>query len=192
MLEKSNSATLQFSNTSTNTIMKLARREKYFVSAAAVFVAVFLLFQFLIVPFFENRRRVQRGVRAKEEGLKEIVGLSSEYHRYQKGSKDIKQILARRKKGFTLFSFLEEAAGDAEVKAHIKYMKPSISATPGTYKESLVEMKLEAITLQQLIGYLSKIESPDNVVSIKRISINENKKKSGYLDAVLQVLTFRS
>jgi hypothetical protein len=71
-------------------------------------------------------------------------------------------------------------------------MKPSISATPGTYKESLVEMKLEAITLQQLIGYLSKIESPDNVVSIKRIRIEENKKKSGYLDAILHVLTFRS
>ena len=53
-------------------------------------------------------------------------------------------------------------------------------------------MKLEAITLQQLIGYLSKIESPGNVVSIKRISISENKKKSGYLDAILQVLTFRS
>jgi len=171
--------------------MKLARREKYFVSAAALFVAIFFLFQFLIVPFFENRGRVQRGVRAKEEGLKEMVRLSFEYQRYQKSAQDMKQILARRKKGFTLFSFLEEAAGDAEVKAHIKSMKPSVSATPGPYKESLVEMKLEAITLQQLIGYLSKIESPGNVVSIKRISISENKKESGYLDAILQVLTFQ-
>ncbi len=172
--------------------MKLARREKYFVSAAALFVAIFFLFQFLVVPFFEKRRRVQRGVWAKEEGLKEIAGLSSEYQRYQKGSKNIEQILARRKKGFTLFSFLEEAAGDANVKAHIKYMKPSISASPGAYKESLVEMKLEGITLQQLVGYLSRIESPGNVVSIKRISISENKRESGYLDAILQVLTFRS
>ena len=172
--------------------MKLARRERYFVSGAALFLAVFFLVQFLIIPFFENRRRVQRGVKAKEEGLREVVGLSSEYERYQKGSQDMRQILARRKKGFTLFSFLEEAAGDAEVKAHITYMKPSISATPGPYKESLVEMKLEAITLEQLIDYLYKIESPDNVVSIKRISISENKKKSGYLDAILQVLTFRS
>lgn len=172
--------------------MKLARREKYFVSAAALLVAIFFLFQFLVFPFFESKRRVQRGVKAKEEGLKEMVGLSSEYHRYQRGSKTIEQILARRKKGFTLFSFLEGAAGDAHVKAHIKYMKPSISESPGPYKESMVEMKLEAITLQQLIGYLSRIESPDNVVSIKRISISENKKKPEYLDAILQVLTFRS
>jgi general secretion pathway protein M len=171
--------------------MKLARRERYFVSAAGLFIAVFSLFQFLIFPFFETRTRVQKGVRAKEDGLKEIVRLRSEYQRYQKGSQDMKQVLARRKKGFTLFSFLEKAAGDAEVKAHIKYMKPSVSTSPGPYKESLVELKLEAITLQQLVGYLYRIESPDNVVSIKRISIKENTKEPGYLDAILQVLTFQ-
>ena len=171
--------------------MKLARREKHFVSVAVLFIAIFLLFQFLIFPFFETRGRVQRGVKAKEDGLKEILRLSSEYQRYRGGSQGIKQILARRNKGFTLFSFLEKAAGDAEVKAHIKYMKPSTSIGHGLYKESLVEMKLEEVTLQQLIGYLYRIESPDNVVSIKRISIKETKKRSDYLDAILQVLTFQ-
>lgn len=171
--------------------MKLAKREKYLVSAATLFVAAFFLFQFLILPFFESRRKLQRGVRAKEDGLQEIKRLSSEYYRYQKGSQRIKETLARRKKGFTLFSFLEKSAGDAGIKAHIKYMKPSISAGPGPYKESLVEMKLEAITLKQLIDYLHRIESPDDVVSIKRASIRENKRESGYLDAILQVLTFQ-
>jgi general secretion pathway protein M len=171
--------------------MKLARREKYFVSAAALSIAIFLLFQFLIFPFFDARKRFQRGVRAKEDALKEILRLSSEYNRYQKGSQGIKQILARRKKGFTLFSFLDKSAGNAGVKANIKYMKPSTSTGLGPYKESLVEMKLEAITLQQLIGYLYRIESPVNVVSIKRISIKENKRKSGHIDAILQILTFQ-
>jgi len=45
--------------------------------------------------------------------------------------------------------------------------------------------------LQQLIGYLYRIESPDDAVSIKRISIDENKRESGSLDAILQVLTFQ-
>lgn len=171
--------------------MKLARREKYFVSVAVFFIVILVLFHKGIFPFFESRARIERGVRAKEDALKEIVRLSSEYQRYRKGSQDIKQILARRKKGFTLFSFLEKAAGDAGVKPYIKYMKPSTSPGPGSYKESLVEMKLEAITLSQLLGYLYGIESPDNVVSIKRISIKEDKKRSGYLDAILQVLTFQ-
>ena len=171
--------------------MKLAKREKFFVLSGAFFLVIFFIFQFLIFPFFEKRERIQRCVMVKEEGLQEIIMLSAEYQAYRRGSQGVQQILVRRKKGFTLFSFLEEAAGDADVKAHIKYMKPSISTGPGPYKESLVEIKLEAITLQQLIGYLYRVESPDNVVGIKRISIRENKKRSGFLDAILQVLTFQ-
>jgi len=69
-------------------------------------------------------------------------------------------------------------------------MKPSTSAGPEPYKESLVEIKLELVTLKQLIDYLYRIESTENVVIVKRFSANENKKKDGYLDAILQVLTF--
>jgi len=170
--------------------MKLARREKYFISVA-VFIGIFCLFQFLIFPFFETRRRVQRGVSTKEDGLQEIVRLSSEYNRYRRSSQGIKEVLVRRRKGFTLFSFLENKAGDAGIKTYIKYMKPSVSTGVGPYKESLVEMKLEDITLHQLINYLYRIESSDDVVSVKRISIKENKKKSGLLDAILQILTFK-
>jgi len=171
--------------------MKLAKREKRLISVAACCVAIFLVFQFLIFPFFENRRRIQRGLKVKEKGLEEIVKLRGEYQAYQKGTQGIQQTIAGRHKGFTLFSFLEKAAGEAEVKAHIKSMKPSISSGTGPYKESMVEMKLEAITLQQLVGYLYRIESPDDIVNIKRISISQNKKAEGYLDAILQVVTFQ-
>ena len=52
-------------------------------------------------------------------------------------------------------------------------------------------MKLEGVTLKQLVGYLYHIESPEDAISIKRLSIKENKKKSGYVDVVLKVLTLQ-
>jgi general secretion pathway protein M len=52
-------------------------------------------------------------------------------------------------------------------------------------------MRLDAITLQQLVGYLYRVESPDKLVILKRISIQENKRQAGYLDAILQVMTFQ-
>jgi len=170
--------------------MKLAKREKYFISIAAVAISIFLLFEFLIFPFLEKRERIQGGLKAKEERMREIVMLGAEYQAIKKSSQVMDQLLARRKKGFTLFSFLDRAAGEAEVKDHIKYMKPSTSKGKGPYKESIIEMKLNAITLNQLVGYLYRIESPENVIKIKRVSITENKKESGYIDAVLRVLTF--
>jgi general secretion pathway protein M len=171
--------------------MKLARREKYFVTGAAVFIGAFLFLQLLVFPLSDRMKRLKRGVEVKENAVTEIKRLSSEYQEYRRGSQGLRQALDSRKGDFTLFSFLETAAGDAGVKSYIKYMKPSTASGPGPYKESLVEMKLESISLSQLVDYLHKIEEPENLVKVKRISIKETKGKSGYLDTILQVMTFQ-
>ncbi len=171
--------------------MNLSKREKYFVSTALCAVVVFCLLQFIIIPFFEKRTRIETACRAKEKVFEEISVLSAEYQAYEKRSLDIRGTIERRKKGFTLFSFLEKTAGDTAVKDHIKYMKPSELQSTGTYKETMVEIKLEGITLKQLVDYLYRVEFSGNAICLKRISIKENKKESGYIDAVLQVVTFR-
>ncbi|MCP4682625.1 MAG: hypothetical protein GY864_09855 [Desulfobacterales bacterium] len=170
--------------------MKLAKREKYFVTIGACAIAVFFLFQFLIFPFFEKKERIRKGIITKELALKEIVILNADYNALKRGPQRIRNILAGRQTGFTLFSFLERAGNEAGIKDHIKYLKPSVSQGTG-YKESLVEMKLEGITLQQLVKYLYLVESPGEVIFIKRLSVKENKKLDGYLDAVLQAFTFQ-
>jgi general secretion pathway protein M len=169
--------------------MKLAKREKYFIGIGGTALVIFFLMQLVVFPLLDNRKRLQRSVEVKEAGLRDMLRMQAEYQDYQGGSQGIEKFLANRKRGFTLFSFLEQAAGAAEVKDNIKYMKPSASKGSGPYKESMVEIKLETITMKQLVGYLHRIESPKNVTSIKRISIKGNKKEPGYLDVVLQVLT---
>ncbi len=170
--------------------MQLAKREKYLISLAAVVIIMALVVQLAIMPFVDRRERYDDNLAVLQKNLQEMVGLRQEYLELQQGSDILGQRLARRTKSFTLFSFLEKAAGEAGVKENIKYMKPSASTGKGLFKESLVEMKLERITLGQMVGYLQLIESPDMLVSIKRISIQSNKKETQYLDAILQVLTF--
>ena len=131
-------------------MITLAKRERYIVIGAACFIGVFLLFELLISPFFENRARMQSGVKAKEVGLRETIELSAEYEAYKGDSQDIEQALARRKRGFALISFLDGAADEAGIKKHVKSMDPSTSKGTGLFKESTVEMKLEAVTLDQL------------------------------------------
>ena len=173
-------------------MMKLGRREKILVSLATFCIAVFVLFQFIIFPFFDRREVIGRGIDAKRDGLKEIVKLRSEYESYKRGAEGIQKYLRSRMKSFTLFSYLEQAAGKAGVKDHIKYMKPSASRSNDRFKESMVEMRLDKISLKQLVDYLYLIESPENVVSIKKISIKDSKSAPGYLDTVMQVLTIEN
>ena len=170
--------------------MKLAKREKYLILSAGCLITAFILFQLLIFPYFDNRERLKRGITAKEEGLRQIIALQVEYQTLKRNSLKIEDMLSKREKGFTLFSFLERAANEAKVKDHIKYMKPSTGKLTGSFKESMVEMKLETITMRQLVDTLFRIETSGGLIVIKRISIIGNKKKAGYLDAVFQVLTF--
>ena len=149
-----------------------------------------LLLQLLVMPFWEEKERFRNNVAAKQNSIQQMAVLRQEYLMLQQDTDSLAQRLQDRPKNFTLFSFLEKAAGDAGVKDNIKSMKPSASTGKGPFKESLVEMKLERITLGQMVGYLKLIESPENLVSIKRISIQSNKKETQFLDAVLQVLTF--
>ena len=172
-------------------LKKLNRREKYIIYGAGGILGLLIIVQFVITPFVENKNQMQRSLQTKKSELAEMRRLQAE-HQILKAKLQLSQTsIGKREKGFTLFSFLEKAAGEAVLKGHIKYMKPSSSQSTGPYKESMVEMKLEGITLNQLVGYLYRIESLENIISIKRISIQENKKESGYLDTILQVLTFQ-
>ena len=69
-------------------------------------------------------------------------------------------------------------------------MKPTKTVQKNSpYKISRVEMKLEAITLEQLTNYLYGVETSNNMVDIKKISISKKDKTQGLLTAVLQVET---
>ena len=70
-------------------------------------------------------------------------------------------------------------------------MKPSDSKGPGDYRESTVEIKLESITIDQLTDYLYRIEAPEELIFIKRISISDNKREEGYLDSIISVFTYK-
>ena len=170
--------------------MQLAKREKYLVILAVIVIVFGGVVQFVVTPFLEKKELYDKNVTTKQNNLQEMVALRAEYLLLEQDSDILTQRLARRPKNFTLFSFLEKAAGNAGVKENIKSMKPSASAGKGPFKESLVEMKLERITLGQMVDYLKLIESPEYLVNIKRLSIQSNKKETQFLDVVLQVLTF--
>ncbi len=169
--------------------MKLARREKYLVGFLGCIFILIMIVEFAVNPFLDKKRRLENGAKTKEITLEQMKAMSAECTALKRSSEALKRIISKRKQGLTLFAFLEKEANQAEIKGHIEYMKPSVSPGTGIYKESTVEMKLSGVTLKQLVKYLYRIESPQEVISVKRISIKEDTKEPGYLDVILQVLT---
>jgi general secretion pathway protein M len=119
--------------------------------------------------------------------------LKADYDGLKSTAKQSEARFARRDKGFTLFSFLDQLAGQARVKERVSYMRPTKTEQKNsTLKLSRVEMKLEAVTLEQLATFLYGVESSKNMVSVSKLSITRRDQKEGLLDAILQVETLEA
>lgn len=169
---------------------RMARREQIMVGSLIAAVAVLLFYALVFSPLLESRQRLQKSVLKKQMELQEIHALQKEYQSLQHQSGDIQQRLIQRPDNFTLFSFIEQQATLAGIKQQINYIKPSNVESDGPLIESRVDMKLQQITLENLVTFLKGVESPKNVVSISRISIQEHGKGEGHLNAVIQIVTF--
>ncbi len=172
---------------------KLSRREKIIVAAGGGALALFGLIQLLIVPIFEHRAQLRRSVQAKAAILAHMHQLQSEAEEIRSRSQAAEGRFRQREKGFTLFSFLDQLAGQNRVKERVSYMRPTkIEQKNSPFTLSRVEMKLEGVTLEQLASYIHGVESSRNMASVTKLSITRRDQKEGLLDAILQVDTLET
>ena len=166
------------------------KRERYAIMLAVGVIGIFLIVTFIVEPFFSRTDQLKKSLQDKAVVLEQMRQLQSEYGTLTQKAEVSKALFNRRQKGFKLFSFLDQLAGEAGIKDNISYMKPSTKVQKNSpYKISRVEMKLDAITLKQLTNYLYGVETSKNMVEVNRISISKKDKKQGLLTAVLQVET---
>ncbi len=171
-------------------LKKLNRREKYIVYGVGCLLGLLIIVQFVIRPFFANKSQLERTLQTKKAELAQMRDLQAE-HKTLKGKMQLSQLrVNKRQKGFTLNSFLVQMAGQVGIKDRISSMKPSKTVQKNSnYKISRVEMKLDAITLEQLTAYLHGVETSKNMVTVKKLSISKKDKKQGFINVIMQVET---
>jgi general secretion pathway protein M len=168
---------------------RLSRRDRMALIVGLGALLLYAALEFIIFPLHEQNARLVKSIRSKEKALAEMQAMQGQYRKLATRGEDLRQQLTGRPANFTLFSFLEQKAAASQVKQNIAYMKPSQTLEEGALKQLLVEMKLQAISLQQLVSFLEQIESPENIVAVRRITIQENTQTAATLDVVMQVVS---
>ncbi len=171
---------------------RLEFRERIFLTAGIVFVLCFLVFQGIIAPYLSAKEQLERSLQSKKNDVLEMTILQKEYLELLQRQGEIARMIELRNPNFSLFSFLDRQADAVKVKSRIKSMKPSTAQFEDGFNESSVEIKMEAVTLNQVVEYLLKIESLENVVVVKRLAVQKNKKEVDLLDVVMNVVTFEN
>jgi general secretion pathway protein M len=173
--------------------IKLNTREKISVGAAVAAIVVFLFCQFLVFPLLDKNKQLTERITMREQQLVKIKELQYTYRETSANSEQTQQLLKTRRQGFTLFSFLETLAGRTGVKSNIAYMKPTTTTQKDSpYRLSMVEMKLQEVTMSQLLAYLHGIETARDMIVIKRLSISKSEQKAGMINTIFQVETLET
>ncbi|MBT8331254.1 MAG: type II secretion system protein M [Deltaproteobacteria bacterium] len=174
-------------------LKKLNRRDKYIVYGVGCLLGLLIIVQFIIRPFFENRNRLERTLQTRKVELEQMRELQADY-KSLKGRMQLSQVrVNKRQKGFTLNSFLVQAAGQVGIKDRISSMKPTTTTQKNSnFKVSRVEMKLDAISLEQLTAFLHGVETSPNIVMVKKLSVSKKDKKEGLINVIMQVETIEA
>ncbi|MBI5063459.1 MAG: type II secretion system protein M [Desulfatitalea sp.] len=172
--------------------VNLQRREKIIVAVAGGLLVILLLLQLIVFPITDRRTTLSKRIVQKTQALAEIKQLASEYQGLTSGTLSNEARLKNRAKSFTLFSFIDTLAGKSGIKQNIIYMKPSSTNLKGSpYALSIVELKINSLTMEQLVNFLHGVETAQEMIWVKRVSLAKGEKEGQLIDAVLQVETFQ-
>ena len=168
----------------------LQRREQILVVGAGILVLVVVLFTFVIDPILARAASLDRRLATARRQLVELQTLRGNYQRQQQIIDRIDAQLRRQKKNFAIFSHLEQVAGQAGIQDKIQSMNTVASPPNTVYKEDSVEVKMEGVTLEQLIEYLHRVERSQQVLRVKRLQVNPIRDNRQLLSVRFRVSVF--
>ena len=167
----------------------LQPRERLFIGGAGATLVLFLIFKLAIDPLFKHSSELDRQIVTARRQLTELRVLQQEYLR-QKTVVDSINSQLKRQQNVAIFSRLEEFAGQTGIRNKILYMKPTVSTPSEVYNEESVEVKMEGVTLEQLVRYLHQIETSPQLLKIKRLEIKPRFDNRQILTATFRVSAF--
>lgn len=171
-------------------IGRLSVREKVFLLSGGIFLSMVISYNWVLSPFVERLKVLDRLVSQKEVNLKQVLELREEYLQLQKDFSTIEEKLASKKEDFSLLSYLEKIATDQNIRTNITSMKPQASPLLDGYRETSVEVKIENTTLDKIVSLLTSIEGSPYLLKVKRLHLKTRFADPQYLDATFLVVTY--
>ncbi len=165
-------------------------RQRYIVAFGAAFVVVALLVEFAVFPLWDARAKMKKSISSNARKLEEVKKIDGEFAVHNEQIARIKQALAMRRPDFTLFSHLEKKAAAAGVKGSIKQMNSLPGVKSLAFDETMIDMRLDKLTIKQVADFLYQVESPSDMIKIKRMTVNKMKESPEYVSVQLLIASY--
>lgn len=134
----------------------MGERERKALIYGGIAIALILLFNFVIYPMHLELKEAKTEIQIKKEELKQLLVLGERYLALSKST------MGGERKVESLFSYLSALPQKLGIAEKLIYIKP--------LGGERYELKLEGLTLEELVKYLSTLEK-DGVAIIREADI---------------------
>jgi len=168
-------------------MIRLTRREKLLALVLVIFAAGCLLFAFAIKPALARTKTLRRVISEKQDELEKLRATSKEYVVLRDRLENVRAKVASQDKEFELLPFTESLIREHGLENKVAAMNQQILDLGQSHSQTIVEIKLENLTLKQLVDFLRKIESSQALAKIKSLYIKKNMINTEMLDSVIEI-----
>jgi len=173
---------------SLNALQRLSPRERAMVGVAAAALVVIGLYAFIWEPLTSGRERMESRISGKQRELEEALALRDQYHDLDVQLQLGKRILMQEK-NFPLLQHLEKTVQSVVPRERIASMNPESKTIAEVYREERVELRLNDITLAQLVELLHRIEKGTHPLRVTRLHIKKTRTQGHFeITAVVSTL----
>lgn len=167
-----------------------SQRERIIVSVGGAMVAAALVFLLVIDPLMATIDKLDRQARRKVKDSQELALVAQEYIIKQARIAKLEQRMPSPPAQFSLLAFMEEATTATQIRDRIVGMQPQAPIVIQGYQETAVDLRLDGVSLPQLLALLVAIEQAPYDVRVHHLQMKPKYDNPVNLDATLKIVTY--
>jgi hypothetical protein len=168
-------------------MIRLTRREKFLAITVSILLGGLLLFTLAIIPAVERTKTLRRIISEQQDELQKIQARSCEYIFLRDNLDNLRKKADSQGQESELLPFLESLIREYGLAAKVATMKQQVLQIGPDHAEIIVEVRLENLTLRQLVDFLLTVESSKALARIKSLYIKKNLTNADLLDSVVEI-----
>jgi type II secretory pathway component PulM len=162
--------------------LKFEARDKKALLIGGVGAAIILLYVFVVSPLTADLSRKRELIPKKERDLVEMRVLKDQYLEMQQR---LQQAQATAAKRGPLLTEIENLTKRANLSSKMVSLKPQAGVQTEEFKESIVEIKLDNVTLYDIVNYIYQLEQDG--LRIKKLNFKPRFDNPKVLNATILV-----
>ncbi len=165
---------------------RLDPRERMFLLLGVLILAGIFIWFVLLSPYISTMQNLDSQIEGQRRNLERVETLRQEIEQLRQ------QLAGFESSGLSgrpLFSQVENLTKQMGVRDQLSSMRPQPDSVQGGFRQQLVEIRLERVTLSQLVGFLHATEYRSNGIQVRSLRIRPRFDDRSRLDVNLVLMS---